>query len=253
MSVTAHVDPLVEAARKKVAAGEVADAHLLYEELLDKNPGEHLALSENGLLYLSSNNYESAMMYLESARAIEDDGKLQLAAAECFLRLGLTEDAVDVLTLLLDAQPLLVPARLLMAMTLSSLNEASEALVHSEIVLKLEPSNAVAQRTKAVSMCQMGLYKDSLALFEQSLALQPNRDTFVAFQFAEALYKYDQLEDCITQLNSLLEVDKSHVEALMLKANALEDLNRLEEADSVMEQVSLITGHTLDFGHDSMP
>jgi tetratricopeptide (TPR) repeat protein len=246
MSVIDPADQLLLDARERASEGLFDEAHILYEQALGLNPNDWTAMSEHGLLYMSTKHYESAMLWLESARAINDSENLQLAAGECFLRLGLTSDAVDVLTLVLNTSPLLLQARVLIGMALNQLEKPGESLVHAEIALKVEPSNTSAQCIKAVSMCQMGLIKDALAVFNTAKSQQPSEatfDDFALFQFAEALYRHDELEQAIEQLDLLLQSDVNHVEALMLKSNALEDLGKLEEADKVMELVARLTDH----------
>ena len=249
MDSSDSVENKIASAKEKVANGHFDEAHVLLEEVLAVEPTNWIALTENGLLYFVTREYEPAMMYLESARQVQDSETLQLACADCFLRLGLTTDAVDVLTLLLEQNPLHKKARNLIGTALNQLDQPVDAIVHAEVVLKLEPSNVLARCNKSVSMCQLGLHNDAIVLFKaanQQLAEGAKMDALVLFQFAEALYKFNLLEECITYLDSLIEEDEEHIEALMLKSNVLEDLGRMEEADRVMALITRLTEHLPD-------
>ena len=236
-------------AKEKVANGQLEEAHTLLEEVLVIEPTNWIALTENGIIYFVNRDYEPAMMYLESARAVKDSETLQLATGECFLRLGLITDAVDVLSCAIQKSPLHVKARNLLGAAFNQLEQAVDAIVHAEVVLRVEPSNVLAQCNKAVSMCQLGLHKEALALFKaakEQLAEGATLDALVLFQFAEALYKFNLLEECMTHLDSLIEHNPEHIEALMLKSNVLEDLGRMEDADRIMELITRLTEHMPD-------
>lgn len=240
------VEQKIVGAKEKIANGHFEEAHLLLEEVLAVEPTNWIALTENGLLYFVNGEYEPAMMYLESARQVQDSETLQLACGESFLRLGLTTDAVDVLTLTLDKNPLHLKARNLIGTALNQLDQPVDAIVHAEVVLHVEPSNILARCIKSVSMCQLGLHTEALALFKaakEQLAEGAKLDALVLFQFAEALYKLNLLEESLLHLEHLLLADAEHIEALMLKSNVLEDMGKMEEADRVMELITRLTEH----------
>lgn len=231
-------------AREKAQQGQAEEAHLLYEEIIDADRANLAALTENGFLYLKHGNHEPAMTWIETARAVEDSEALKVGAAECFLHLGLTDDAIEVLTPLIEQSPLSIKARLLMGLALTQMEDAEEALLNAQVVLTIEADNAIATAIKATTMCQMGLKNEALALWKTRTDEKKDEvalTEFSTFLFAQALFEQDLLEECITHVDELLKLNGAHVEGLMLKSNALEELGRIKESDAVLELVSHLT------------
>lgn len=233
-------------AREKAASSDFESAHLLYEEIIDADAANLDALTENGLLYMKHKGFEPAMSWIETARAINDSENLRLAAAECFLELGLTVDTVEVLSSVLEKSPLLVKARILTGLALAQLEEADDALLHAQVVLQIEPDNATARAIKAISMCQLGLHKDAITLWKNGTDDGGITDDFSNFLFAQALYGQNCLDECLLQVDRLLKHNSNHIEGLMLKSNALEDMGRMDESDLVLELVSRLTENMPD-------
>lgn len=233
-------------AREKTQGGDFEGAHLLYEEIIDSDPANVDALSENGLLYLQRGEHESAMAWIESARAINDSEKLRLVAGECFLHLGLTEDAIEVLNPVIESSPLNIQARVLTGTALAQLEDGDDALLHAQVVLQIEPEHADAKAVKAISMCQLGLINDSLDLWKSKTETTDVMAEFLLFLFAQALYEQNRLDDCLSQIDSLLKINSKHIEGLMLKSNALEDLGKVDESDAILEVVATLTADMPD-------
>lgn len=231
-------------AREKAQQGLSDDAHILYEEIIDLDRGNLPALTENGFLYLKHGGYEPAMMWIETARAVGDSEALKIGAAECFLHLGLTDDAIEVLMPVIEQSPLSIKARLLLGLALTQMEDADEALLHAQVVLTIEAENAIAKAIKATNMCQMGLKNESIAFWKTRTDENKEEaalNEFSTFLFAQALFEQDCLEECISHVDELLKLNDAHVEGLMLKSNALEELGRIDESDAVLEIVSRLT------------
>lgn len=233
-------------AREKAQNGHFDEAHILYEEVIDTDRSNLAALSENGLLYLKHTAYEPAMMWLEMARAVEDSQSLAVAASECFLHLGLTTDVIEVLTPFIDSDPLCVPARVLRGLAFSQLEDTDDALLDAQVILQLEAQNSLAQSIKAICTCQLGLTKEAIGFWKEKPTQDGPAMEFAAFLFAQALYEASELEACISHIDELLSTKKDHIEALMLKSNALDELGRTAESDEVLEIVSRLTSDMED-------
>lgn len=239
-----EIGRLLSRAREVASTGSSQEALGLYEQALAIDPVNVAALGEKGLLLLRVGKEEDAMMALEAARAMEDSEKLQLGSAECFLRLGLITDAVEVLDLVLKVNPLHVQARYLSGVSLVALEQSGEAIVHAEVAAKVESGHRGAQFVKAVAMCQLGLTERALQLFmetRQAMLQGETIEPILEFSMAEALSLQQALPQALDCINTLLQHSPQHLEALMLKSNILNDLGREEEAETIMAQLATLT------------
>jgi len=154
---------------------------------------------------------------------------------------------------------------------LSRLQQYEEALPYFEKVLEIDPTNIDALKSKSFILLLRGEFEEASSILDVVLELNPN-DRFALnlkimvlgnidpekagtylIKLAELdadiqslllksqeHYKRSELEDALSYLNKVLEIEPDHLEALNGKAVILDDLGKVEESLQILSKAILL-------------
>jgi len=177
-------------------AGNLAEAKLRYEAIVDADPRHGRALHLLGVIAAQERRYERAHELI--ARSLAVDPHSAEANAD-------------------DAN------------VLNALARFEDALARSDRALAVAPRNSAAHYSRALALHHLRRHDEALAHYDHALALQPNLFAALVKRGA-VLHALGRDEDAVETFARVLGIDAANVEALYNRGLALQALQRHEAA-----------------------
>ncbi len=192
--------------------GQLADAEVLYEQLLQTQPQHVDALHFLGVL--KHQNGQSLL-------------------------------AVDLIQQSLKLQPNNAAAHSNLGMALQALNRFEEALASYDKVLIYTPHDVIVLLARGNLLQALNRPDEALTSYDKALAIKPNAiDVLLGRGIVlQLLHRFD---DALVNYDHLLAIDANHAEALLGRANVLYNLKRLNEALSSYDRSLAINPDSFD-------
>jgi predicted O-linked N-acetylglucosamine transferase (SPINDLY family) len=176
--------------------GKIAEAELLYAEVLQLQRDHPGALHMLGMAKLQSGHLEAGMALIE--RSLELDPRQ--AAAHSSL-----------------------------GNALRSLHRPREALAHYELALELDPDHAPAHNNRGSTLLDLGRPQEALESYERALRLRPDH-VGALYNCGNVLLNQGRPAEALAHYDRALFVQPDFALALYARAKALRLLRRLSEA-----------------------
>ena len=196
-----HLEVIKEAAAL-YSAGNFADAKVIYEKVLKKDPNNCDALHLLGLVYLSLEDYQQAFIFITKAISLYPH------QASFHSNLG---------------------------NVLRKLRRNSEALESYDQAIQLNPNYAIAHMNRGVVLREQGNYSEAFASFTNSINLDPN-DPSVFGNYGSALRDLGKFDEAIAMLDHGISLNPDSPEIFMDRGNALADLRLISKAIASYER-----------------
>jgi predicted O-linked N-acetylglucosamine transferase (SPINDLY family) len=176
--------------------GQFPAARLLYQEILDAEPGHFDALNAMGVLAGQCNDLQKAIQYFDRAIAVQPDN----SGAHC--NRGLT---------------------------LKQLNQPDAALECFDRAIALDAQSAIAHYSRAETYRDLGRADEALASYDKAIAINPGF-VHASYRRGLLLQQIARLEDAIASYDHVIRVKPDHFDAHVNRAFVLYALGRLAEA-----------------------
>lgn len=271
------LDALLSRALELHQAGDLKGAADLYVEILKVVPGASHVRSNLGAAWAGLGRYEDAVDQYQQALKQEDDpsirrnlalalvktGKIQEAAAEaerallaqpadrdalllladCRVRLGETQGAVDLLKPAAAASPDDKAVAYLLGTALLDLNRTGEAQVVMDRVFRDDsPESHVLLGSMYARRSE---WPAALAEYEKARSANPKLP-LVNFLYGEALMKErNDWAGAASAFRAELEIDPNHYESNLLLGTLLREGGQADEALSRLEHAARLRGEDL--------
>jgi predicted O-linked N-acetylglucosamine transferase (SPINDLY family) len=244
--------------------GWLAEAELLYREILEEHPKYFDALQLLGAMELQRGHYEEACRELSAALKINPQSHavhanvgyalVELnrpgeALASCDRALALKPDFPDALCSrgnalkdlgrheeaiacydkALALRPDYAEAHYNRGATLQTLKRAKEALASLDHALILRPNFPEALSTRGNTLNDLRRREEALAAYDRALALKPDY-TDALYNRGFTLFQLCRAMEALTSLDRALALKPAFPEALMVRGNVLLQLHRTDEA-----------------------
>lgn len=125
------------------------------------------------------------------------------------------------------------------ALALHQAGDFSEAQKRYRQILRKQPSHAHALHLLGVIDLQRKHFADALALIERAIALNPRNPGFYSNR-ANALQQLNRLEDAVDSYDQALALKPDYLEALHNRSSALQKLGRYEQALAGYQQAKAL-------------
>lgn len=188
------------------------------------------AYNKRGLAYVSTRNYEQAM--LDYAKAIELDSEYAEAynnRSTAHLLMDNYGQAVADCDRAIQLAPDFVSAYVNRGIAYTGLRAYEQALTDYGKALELTPQNVYAHYNRGNTYLWMSKYKEAVKDYNQTIALQPE---FVAAYVNRgvAFHELKQYDQALTDFNQAIELNPDYVYAYYNRANLHQELNHHQEA-----------------------
>jgi predicted O-linked N-acetylglucosamine transferase (SPINDLY family) len=190
---------LSEAFRQAVTfhqQGQLAQAELLYQSILEGRPDHFDALHLLGIVRCQQARYDEAIVFLRSALAIEPTS----AAANCDL-----------------------------GNALQALNRHDEAIASYDQALAIKPDHAETLNNRGSALQALNRHDEAIASYDQALAAQPDY-VDALYNRGNALQDLSRHDEAIASYDKALAIRSDFADALNNRGVSLQDLGRHDEA-----------------------
>jgi predicted O-linked N-acetylglucosamine transferase (SPINDLY family) len=175
--------------------GQLEAARLLYQGILDADPGHFDALNAMGVLAGQSRDVRQAIQYFERAITVQPNN----SGAHCNRGLALKQ-----------------------------LNQLEAALKCFDKAIELDPASAIAHYSRAETNKDLGLVEEALTSYEKAVLINPG--FFQAhFRLGALFQQIGRLDDAIGSYDQVIRVNPDHFDAHANRAFSLHALGRYAE------------------------
>jgi tetratricopeptide (TPR) repeat protein len=231
-SETPQIWCLLGVARKQ--AGDFASAIISLQKAVDLDPIRPDLKAELGIAYAQTGLAEQAFQTLgEVLPKLEslgqDDALVYGAYADACFDLKKWQDAATHYRMTLTKDPKKINAQLNLGVALHHLNRREEAIKAYEAVLGKEPNHPGALTNIGVAYQEQRNFIASLQTLERAANFSPN-DPLLLTDLGVTLQKLGRTDDAITRYNEALGADPTYGKAWSNLGNAYQDQLNLSEA-----------------------
>jgi len=244
-------------------AGRLAEAEMIYRELLASQPDQPDVLHLLGAIRAQNDQVDSAVELISRAIQLKADAGYYNTLARALKSRGRLDEAIAAYRAALKIKPDFAVVHNNLGVALRAAGEPREARVAFSAAIKIKPDFAEAHNNLGNLLVAAGRYDDAIAACRQAVALRPrysdalnNLGTALAAKgsTAEAVSAYGQaidanpalteawnnlgialceigrLEDSVTALTQALRLRAGYAEAYCNLGNTLRKMGRLADA-----------------------
>jgi predicted O-linked N-acetylglucosamine transferase (SPINDLY family) len=187
---------MFDRARAFHRAGSLADAQVLYKQILQIFPDHVITLQLLGVSESQSGRHEEADRLLKRALVLDPRSAVLHSDRGAVLR---------------------------------ELKRLDEALASCDQALELDPNFAQAFANRGNVLCDLGRYEEAVASHDQAIALKPDYPEAFSNR-SNALRALSRPNEALASCERAIALRPSYAEAIHNRATALYDLRRYEEA-----------------------
>lgn len=217
-------------------AGRLAEAEMLYRQILEADPRHADSLHLAGMIAHQRGQQDIAVSMIRQAIAIQPNvAAFHSNLGSVLQAQGGIEEAAACFTRALSLQPDWAEVHSNLGNVLQSLGRLEEAVAHQQRALALNPGLAEAWSNLGNVRYQQGKLADAVTCFYRALALKPG---YVDAQnnLGAALLRQDRVEEAVGHFELALALNPGYAAAHNNLGNAFLKQARLDEAQTHYER-----------------
>jgi tetratricopeptide (TPR) repeat protein len=214
-------------------AGDLKKAENIYQQILQVDPNQPVALHLLGVIAHQSGKNDIAIDLIEKALAIKPDyveaySNLSNALAD----LGRLDEAVAFCRKAIAIKPDYPEAHSNLGKTLQELGKSDEAVNNYKKALALKPDYAEAYNNLGRVLLTLGQLDEAIESYNNAIIIKPNF-TEAHFNMGNIFFELGNLDEAITSFNEAISIKPDYAEAHFNLGNALQGLGKLDESVSI--------------------
>lgn len=156
-------------------AGQLDQAHDLYQEILKTQPDNHNALNLLGMLAQQANMHDEAIGFFQRAiKSLPSFNEAHNNLGNSLCALGRKAEGIDEFKKALSIDPNHADALTNLGIALLDLGRHEEACAQYKTLLASQPENANAHNNLALALEGLGKYPEAISHFEKAIAIRPD-------------------------------------------------------------------------------
>ena len=216
--------------------GRLAEAEVLYKEILHSQPSHFDALQLLATIAGQQNKLSEAVALFERALKINPSHPASLNnCGNALLMLMRYEEALLSYNRAITAQPDNADTYCNRGVVLQALKRYEEATASYERAIVLRPGYALAHNNRSFSLLELKRFEEALLSYDKTIALNANYPE-PHYNRGNALLELKRYEEAVSSYEKAIKLKPDYVEAYCNLGNALLELKRLEEAVSIYEK-----------------
>jgi protein O-GlcNAc transferase len=221
---------LFNAALRFQRSGRLAEAELLYGQVLSIDPGHARSLHLLGLVAHQLGRHDAAIERITQAIAINNRlPEFHHNLGNILRETGRAGEAVTCYQRALTLAPNLIETRSNLACALQDLGRLDQAISHYQRALALDPDNAEIHNNLGTALQDQGRPEAAAISYRGALALDPGYVDALA-NLGNACRDLGQLDQAVDHYRRALDLDPDRVEVHNCLGVTLRDLGELDEA-----------------------
>lgn len=208
----------------------LADAHKLYEQVLQRQAGHGGALVMLGAIALDTNDAARAVGWSERAILVDPNNTAaHLIQGHAQFRLNRLEAAILSYERAISVNPGLADAHLHKGDALRGLRKYEAAIASFDNAISSKPDFIAAHFNRGSVLRELGQFQDAISSFQRAIALNP-RIAEAHFECGLALSAVNQHEAALASYGKAIEIKVNYADAHLNRGNIFKDLNKYPEA-----------------------
>lgn len=201
MGVAQASEDLLRRADEAAQSGRLADMQRLYEEVLETEPGNNVALSGRAAALAWQGSYQQAQAaYLHALESHPDDPELHNGLGYAYAWNGEFSNARREFNKSLQLDPANLSARKGIAYSFHWAGQHDTALEFFQVAENIAPADAEIAEAAGHASLAMGRSRDAANYFDRALEIDPARQS--AYQARRAAYTYAPLLEISTRFSN---------------------------------------------------
>jgi len=241
----ADLNRLMKAAQGHLQSGRLQDAEKMFKQIISAFPASASAHNDLGTLYHSQKDLKKAISYYKKSIAIDKNYLPALNnLAQALIEQSDPGAAAAIYKKIIALQP--TPEALgNLGLMYTRMLEFDKAIAVYERVVTTHPDDFDVQNKLGILYQKSGNFEVATRYFQESLRIKPD---FLAarFSFAEALEKYNKIEEAYEEVLKGLEFSPNDIELQCLAATCE---RRLGQEVKAAERLSMINPDSLSATH----
>ena len=210
--------------------GRLPEAEGLYQQILQNDPEQPIALQMLGVIAHQVGKNDIAVNFITGALAINpDDAEAHNNLGTALENLGKLDKAVTSYRQALVLKPDFAKAHYNLGNALGELGQPEDAVASYQKAIDIKPDYTEAHCNLGNTLGELGKLDEAVECFSKALAIIP--DLAVAHNnLGNVLKNLNKPEDAVASYQKALAINSEYVEALNNFGTALKDLGQLDEA-----------------------
>jgi len=202
---------ILERALGHHAAGRLAEAEALYDQILQADPNQHDALHLLGVIAHQVGKHEIAVDLIGKALAIKPDhAEAHHNLGNALTGLGRNEDAAKSYRQATIIKPDYAAAHYALGNALRGLGRATEAIDSYNEALALNPDLAEAFYNLGITLKQQGRLDDAVTAYKEALVITPDY-VDALYNLGNTLQALGKIDAAIAAYDKVLTINPEHV------------------------------------------
>ena len=221
---------MMQDAKRLHQDGRLLDAAVLYQKILQAQPGDVEALYGLGMAHAQTGRLREGEQFLgEALKYNPRFAEGWRARGLMLMRLGRMEESLHCLDFALALDPSLDDARAARAEVQAQLETSTARLADIYQALARDPKDWARWNSRGSLLASMGKASEALASFERAIALRPDFVEALSNR-ATLLLESHKPDEALAAFDALLAIDPNHAFAWNNRGNALAQLQRFKQA-----------------------
>lgn len=230
----------LEHAIQKHQQGYLADARILYQQLLQREPSNINALKLLSLLAEQEGDLQAAIQLARQAIALNpNQAALYLALASPLLSDHQTAEAIEVLEKALRLDRRNIDLLLLMGDAQQQNKNFNAAIEFYHKALRLDKSVPETYNNLANALMQLGRHDEAIGHYQKAVSLKPGyADAF--FNLGNALRTLGKLPEALSQYRETLRINPGFFRAYTMMGLVYKELGNRQDSEAFYQQALAI-------------
>jgi tetratricopeptide (TPR) repeat protein/ADP-heptose:LPS heptosyltransferase len=210
--------------------GQLAQAQLIYQQVLAKQPQHFDALHLSGVIAAQSKSPTLAMELIGKALEINPNNAVAYYnRGNALKELKRVEEALASYDRAIALKPDYAQAYSNRGVALQELKRVEEALASHDRAIALKPDYADAYYNRGVALKELKRVEEALASYDRAIALKPDCAE-AYYNCGNALQELKRVEEALASHDRAIALKPDYSEAYLNRGVALKELKRVEEA-----------------------
>jgi tetratricopeptide (TPR) repeat protein len=210
--------------------GQLAQAKLIYTQVLSKQPAHSDALHLSGVIAAQSNNPTLAVELIGKAIEINPmSAEAYSNRGNALKELNRLEEAVASYDRAIEIKPDYTQAYYNRGNALQELEQFDGAIASFDSAIEIKPDYAEAYYNRGVAFQELKRFEEAVASYNRAIEIKPDYAE-AYYNLGIAFHELKRFEEAVASYNRAIEIKPHYAEAHSNRGNALKELNRLGEA-----------------------
>ena len=211
-------------------AGRLPQAGKIYEQILQSDPHQPIALHFLGLIAHQVGRSNIAVSLISKALAINPEyAEAHNNFGNVLNNLGRPDDAVDSFGKALALKPDYAEAHNNLGIALQALSKLDDAVASFRKAVDIKPDYAEAHNNLGIALRALSKLDDAVASYRKALAIKPDYEEAYN-NLGIALHKLGKLDEALASYRKSLAIKPDYAEAHYNQGTTLRELGKLDDA-----------------------